>query len=319
MIVLPLLKRNLDMRTWILFDIRRMAKIAATLMLSLSFFSSCKEANKNVSPTPEPGPKDIPAIAPAICDFQLDETGLTSAGWIKTFEDNFDTDLAKWNVWTGGAYNNELQHYQASNIELENGSLLIRAKKQNVTGNTLPNDPAQKNFQFTSGRLECKTNISANSSSPKVRIIARIKLPAGNGLWPAFWTYGDAWPTQGEIDIIEARGQETKKYQTNYFYGSSENNNLVKGGEGFIETSEDLTTCFHVYEMIWEESKLTSLLDGTVVEIKTSGGYIPKLFGTQERITLNVAVGGWFFSNLDPSTIEAGTMQVDWVKVFTSK
>jgi beta-glucanase (GH16 family) len=243
---------------------------------------------------------------------------LTTAGWLKVFEDNFDSDLSKWSIWTGGAFNNELQHYQASNVELDGGILFIRAKKETVTGNTTPFDQTQKTFQFTSGRIESETNVSANSSSPKVRIVARIKLPAGNGLWPAFWTYGDPWPTQGEIDIIEARGQERKKYQTNYFYGTSADNNLVQGAEGFIETNEDLTACFHVYEMIWEQSKLTSILDGTVVEIKTSGGYIPQLFGKQQRITFNLAVGGWFFNNLNPATIETGTMQVDWVKVFTS-
>jgi hypothetical protein len=71
--------------------------------------------------------------------------------------------------------------------------------------------------------------------------------------------------------------------------------------------------------MIWEESKLTSILDGTIVEVKTSGGYIPQMFGKQQRITLNLAVGGLFFSNLDPKKIETGTMQVDWVKVFTTQ
>lgn len=287
-------------------------------MILLSVFINCDKTDKNINSIPTPDPGNIPDIAPVTCDFELNEAMLTSAGWIKVFEDNFDSDLSKWDVWTGGAFNNELQYYQASNIELEGGILSILAKKETVSGNTTPFDQTQKTFQFTSGRIECKTNVSANSSSPKVRILARIKLPAGNGLWPAFWCYGDPWPTQGEIDIIEARGQEPKKYQTNYFYGTSTDKNLVQGAEGFIEASEDLTACFHVYEMIWEQSKLTSILDGTVVEVKTSGGFIPQLFGKQERITINLAVGGWFFNNLDPATIQTGTMQVDWVKVFTS-
>jgi hypothetical protein len=70
--------------------------------------------------------------------------------------------------------------------------------------------------------------------------------------------------------------------------------------------------------MIWEKDKLTSLLDGTIVEIKTTGNYIPQLFGKEQRITLNLAVGGLFFQNLDPATIEPGEFQIDWVKVFTS-
>ncbi len=278
----------------------------------LFVFAGCsKESAKNSDAT-------IPTIAQTICDFEQDEAGMKSAGWVKVFEDNFESDLSQWNVWTGGAYNEELQHYQASNLEVSEGTLLIKAKKETVSGNTTPQEPIQKSFDFTSGRIECKTNISANSNAPRVRIAARIKLPVGKGLWPAFWSYGDPWPTQGEIDFLEARGNEPSKYQTNYFFGTSTNNNLVKGAEHVIETDANLTTCYHVYELIWEESKLTSILDGTIVEVKTSGGYIQQLFGKQQRVTLNVAVGGWFFNNLDPSTIEEGTMMVDWVRVYTS-
>jgi hypothetical protein len=70
--------------------------------------------------------------------------------------------------------------------------------------------------------------------------------------------------------------------------------------------------------MIWEKNTLSSYLDGALLEVK-SGGYIPNLFGKKERITLNLAVGGNFFTNLDPTKIVPGTMYVDYVKVFTSK
>ena len=148
---------------------------------------------------------------------------------------------------------------------------------------------------------------------------ARIQLPAGYGMWPAFWSYGDPWPTQGEIDFLEARGQEPTKYQTNYFYGKTANRNVVRNAVGYITADADLTQCYHVYEMVWAQNQLTSYLDGKVVEVKTTGGYIPDLFGKTERITLNVAVGGNFFTNFDPSQIQTGSMKVDWVKVFTSK
>jgi beta-glucanase (GH16 family) len=203
-------------------------------------------------------------------------------------------------------------------LTITNGVLSITAKKDNITGATNPFDTTPKNFNYTSGRIERKQNVSASSNTPKVRMVARIQLAPGYGMWPAFWSYGDPWPTQGEIDIIEARGQEPNKYQTNYFYGKAANRNIVKNATGYITADSDLTTCFHVYEMIWEQTKLTSLLDGKVVEVKTSGGNIPNLFGKTERITLNLAVGGVFFSNLDPAKIETGTMYVDYVKVFTS-
>jgi beta-glucanase (GH16 family) len=260
----------------------------------------------------------ISGAAPTICDYTLNETALTSTGWTKIFEDDFTTDLSKWNIWTGGAYNDELQHYQASNLQLVNGVLVITAKRETVQGQTTPWDPTIKTYNFTSGRIECKTNVSASTSNPKVRMIARIKLPSGYGMWPAFWSYGDPWPTQGEIDIVEARGNEPTKYQTNYFYGTG-SRNMVRGAEGYITADASLQTCYHVYEMIWEKDKLTSYLDGQVVEVKTSGGYIPSMFGKTERITLNLAVGGLFFGRrIDPNTIQTGTMYVDYVKVFRS-
>lgn len=62
---------------------------------------------------------------------------------------------------------------------------------------------------------------------------------------------------------------------------------------------------------------MTFLSDGQIADTKT-GGYVSNLFGKKEKITLNAAVGGAFFTNLDPSEIQPGTMQVDWVKVFKS-
>jgi beta-glucanase (GH16 family) len=292
------------------------------LFVGIFLFATCTKAREqdvlsNVEETPTME-RNTNAFATASCDYNPDESAILAAGYTKLFEEDFSTDLSRWNVWMGGAFNNELQHYQASNLQLSNGSLLITAKKETVTGKTTPFDANQKTFNYTSGRIECKTNVSASVANPKVRMVARVKLASGNGMWPAFWSYGDPWPTQGEIDIIEARGQEPFKYQTNYFYGRAANRNLVKNQVGFITSNVSLTECYHVYEMIWSQNTLISLLDGNIVETKT-GGYIPNLFGKTERIVLNLAVGGNFFSNLVPAQIVTGTMYVDYVKVFVSK
>jgi len=150
-----------------------------------------------------------------------------------------------------------------------------------------------------------------------VRMIARIKLPTGYGMWPAFWSYGDPWPTQGEIDIMEARGNEPFKYQTAYWYGRRSGINIASGTEGFVTSESSLTDCWHVYEVIWQKNSLTYLLDGQVVVTKT-GGWISDFYRKSERLTLNLAVGGGFFGNPPASSIVTGTMQIDWVKVFTS-
>ncbi|HLO38765.1 MAG TPA: glycoside hydrolase family 16 protein [Lacibacter sp.] len=293
------------------------------LVVILTVFSSCKKqvGKVDVQNATESSSivsaRNVYVNATGICDHPFNEAAVIAAGYTKQFEDNFDTDLSKWNIWTGGAFNNELQYYQAGNMQVQNGNLVITARKEQVTGATNPFDATPKTFNYTSGRIECKANISASTATPKVRIVARVKLASGYGMWPAFWSYGDPWPTQGEIDIIEARGQEPFKYQTNYFYGRAANRNLVKNQVGFITSNVDLTTCYHVYEMIWSQNSLTSLLDGNVIETKT-GGYIPNLFGKTERIVLNLAVGGNFFSNLNPAQITTGSMHVDFVKVFTS-
>ncbi len=267
--------------------------------------------------SPAPGELNVNVNATGICNFTFNEAAVTAAGYTKIFEDDFSTDLSKWNIWTGGAFNNELQFYQAGNMQLVSGNLVITAKKETVTGATTPFDATPKTFSYTSGRVECKTNISASLATPKVRIVARIKLPSGYGMWPAYWSYGDPWPTQGEIDYLEAKGQEPFKYQTNYFYGRAANRNLVKNQVGFITSSVSLTDCYHVYEMIWSQNSLTSIFDGNVIETKT-GSYVPNLYGKTERVVLNLAVGGNFFTNFDPLQIVTGSMYVDYVKVFKS-
>lgn len=292
----------------------------ALLILLTGIVASCKKQVKtsNIAeeietarPTPPPPPVH------GVCDYDINESAITGAGWTKTFEDNFSADLGSWNTWYGGAFNNELQLYQASNLSVTGGNLVITARKETVSGPTNPFDPTPKTFDYTSGRIESTTNFSASASVPQVRMMARIKLPSGYGMWPAFWSYGDPWPTQGEIDILEARGQEDNKYQTNYFYGKVANRNLVRNAVGFVTTDVSLQTCYHVYEMIWSQNELKFYFDGVLVKTN-SGGYVPSLFGKTERITLNLAVGGAFFSNLNPSLIQTGTMYVDWVKVFTT-
>ncbi len=134
-------------------------------------------------------------------------------------------------------------------------------------------------------------------------------------MWPAFWSYGDPWPTQGEIDIVEARGQDPFTYYTAYWYGRKAGVNLVQNSGVTISSAVSLASCWHVYEVIWSKNDLTYYFDGQVVDQK-SGGYIPSMFRKRQRVTLNLAVGGLFFPNLDPTLIQTGTLQADWVKVF---
>ncbi len=251
-------------------------------------------------------------------DYVIDDSVLSKVGWTKTFEENFDTDLSRWDIWTGGGCNNELEFYQANNLKLVNGALEIHAKRETVTGRTLPSNPALTSFDFTSGRIESKAKFSASQETPSVLIIARIKFPSGYGMWPAFWSYGHPWPTQGEIDFLEARGNEPDKYYTNYYFGNTQQL-FREDASATISTGVDLSLAYHVYEIEWTKNAIISYIDGKRVETKTAGTHLQDLFGRSQNLVLNLAVGGDFFPALDKSKIEPGTMYIDWVKVFTAR
>ena len=292
------------------------------LLFTVITVSSCKKKHDDpvaaVIPPTNTAPVDT-------MDYDMDEGAVTKAGWTKVMDEEFSSDLSNWNIWQGGAYNNEYECYTnaSKNISLNSGVLSITAIKETVTGNTTPSDNTQKSFNFTSGRLECKSTISANSGTPKIRYSARIKLPSGYGMWPAFWSYGAAWPTNGEIDVMEAKGNLPLQYGTNYFYGSTAGTSQVPSNSGLnYVTTKDLTAYWHVYEVIWEQNTLTYMLNGQVIRTLSSttppGQYVDDMFGKTQNIVLNLAVGGDYFNDPDPSTIVTGTMYVDWVKVFTN-
>jgi beta-glucanase (GH16 family) len=266
-----------------------------------------------------------PAADTAKKGYDLDESVLVSQGYTKVFEENFSSDLSLWNFWEGGAYNNELQLYQRKNLKIDNGSLVITPVKEQATGKTYPESSDTKSFGYTSGRIESKFTYTPSDKTPKIRISARIQLPLGAGMWPAFWSYGTNWPTEGEIDILEALGDQYN-YTTDYFYGKSAG--IVDSNDELtvksISSSTDLTNVYHVYEMVWTKNSLTFFLDGKVVDEKLStspgGEFIPAFYGKLEHITLNLAVGGDIFGKgFDNSTIKTSPMYVDWVRVYTSK
>ncbi|HVV56616.1 MAG TPA: glycoside hydrolase family 16 protein [Mucilaginibacter sp.] len=265
-------------------------------------------------------PVQNPKIAHIICDYDFSDTTLTNHGWTKTFEDNFDGDLSKWNVWHGGGFQKELQCYEPDNLTIDSGVLKISSKTQTVTGPKSISNDTTATFNYTSGGIQSKEPISANSQTPKVLIVARIKIPHAYGLASEFWSYGNDWPTQGEIDYLEARCDDPTNYFTDFFYGTTLNKNIVPIPQSFVSnrTDGDLSSCYHVYEMEWSQNALTVYLDGQIVETKNSS-YVADLFGKTEYVTLNLAVGGLLYDSITPANIQNSTMYVDYVKVFTSK
>lgn len=250
-----------------------------------------------------------------------EEQPTTADGWSLIFEDEFDGNLGDWNIWEGGAYNEEIQMYQLEQLSLNDGILRIDAKREAVSGPTTNVDATTKNFEYVSGRIESRRTFgpSANTGEREYRFMARVKLPNGHGMWPAFWTYGDPWPTQGEIDIFEARGGEPEKFLSNLFYGENEGQNQNYDTEANHDMGIDLTADFHTYEMIWKADEIDILFDDEHLHTwkSNAGNNINKFFGKKQKVVFNIAVGGWIFTDRFSSNYaDSAFMEVDWVRVY---
>lgn len=242
--------------------------------------------------------------------------------WQLVFEDNFDQDLSQWNVWYGGAYNNEIQLYRAEQLTLDNGILSIQTQRQAIQGPTTNVDSTAKDFEYVSGRIESKTlfGFTEEEGDQQYRFVARLKLPSGQGMWPAYWTYGDPWPTAGEIDILEARGNQPRQFQSNLFYGPNPGINVNVDTEVEHAIKSDLTADFHVYEMIWNKDRIQIFFDGSLLHTYEANkkNNIAQMARKQQKVVFNTAVGGWFIGdNIDSAQFaDSATMEVDWVQVY---
>ncbi len=217
--------------------------------------------------------------------------------------DEFNGSLnSAWQHETGGGGwgNNEKQYYQAANTAIVNGELQITARKQTVGG-----------MPYTSSRLITK----GRKEFTYGRIEARIKLPLGQGLWPAFWMLGGnistvSWPRCGEIDIMEQVNADSRSYGTVHW----DNNGHAEYGRSVANTPN----VYHVYTIEWEPSYIRWFVDGVQFnEINIAGG----AGGTEEFqkpffLLLNLAVAGnWPGQTVDESKLPA-TMAVDYVRVY---
>lgn len=241
-------------------------------------------------------------------------------------EFNSTESLNNWNIETReNMYfvpNNELQCYTQDNIAVEDGCLVITARREDktVTLNEGDNNPGRTSFNFTSGRLNSCKRVEFQYG----RLEARIKFPVlRKGMWPAFWMMGDqniygGWPANGEIDIFEA-GQETGNNSERFFSEA-----LHAPGYDTYHTythSSDFTGEWHVFSIEWSEGNMKFFIDGTKYAEETN---TPATFnGRPYHILFNLAVGGDFPRIYDASGITAlpnagseSKMYVDWVRIY---
>ncbi|MBR4785062.1 MAG: glycoside hydrolase family 16 protein [Fibrobacter sp.] len=231
------------------------------------------------------------------------------------WNDEFDTiDTAKWTfeIGTGasGWGNNEKQYYtgRSENAYVQDGILHIRANKESYEGSgyTSARMITKGKFTFTYGTVE-----------------ARIALPVGKGIWPAFWMLGEnidrvSWPACGEIDIIEAVNSENIVYGTNHWSYNGDHAQYGNNTGDYYGTSKKLDiTEFHTYKFTWDKELITMYVDDFKyheISIKDNAGGTDA-FHKPFFFILNVAVGGnWPKFDIDDSQFP-NEMLVDYIRV----
>lgn len=231
--------------------------------------------------------------------------------------EEFDTDGAPnptvWGYDIGrgpngdGWGNQELQYYtdRSSNVRVENGILRITAQQESFQG-----------AAFTSARLLTKNLFEQQYG----RFEARIQLPSGQGIWPAFWMLGadideNPWPAAGEIDIMEFRGQNpTTLIGSVHGPGYSAGNAISKEYE---LQNDRFDTGFHIFGIEWSPEAVNFYVDDVLYNQITPEDVTGEwVFNKPFFILMNVAVGGSFVGAPNAETNFPQTMLIDYVRVY---
>jgi Glycosyl hydrolases family 16/Calx-beta domain len=236
-------------------------------------------------------------------------------GYATDWRDEFNgtaLDLTSWGFDVGGSGwgNNEQQYYtnnRPENIYLDNGKLVIQAKKESFMGSS-----------YTSSRILTKGKKEFTFG----RIDIRAKLPVAKGLWPALWMLGKKidqtnWPACGEIDIMELVGLDANKvYGTLHWAGTT--GSRVMYGTNYTLPTGNFSQKFHVFSLIWEANSVEILMDDISYYKfdRTRVGSAAYPFNEPFFLIFNVAVGGDWPGSPDATTTFPQQMVVDYVRVF---
>lgn len=251
-------------------------------------------------------------------------TVLPGPHWALVWSDEFEgpngalVDATKWafDLGGGGWGNQELETYtdRPRNASLTGeGTLAIQALRETFTGA----DGITR--EYTSARLKTQGKFEQAYG----RFEARIRVPRGQGLWPAFWMLGAdiaaaGWPRCGEVDVMEAIGREPSTvHGTIHGPGYSGGDGIgaaftLPGGAGFADG-------FHVFAVEWEPAAIRWYVDGVLYQTRTPAG-LPAgrrwVFDHPFFLLLNVAVGGSWPGNPDATTTFPQAMLADYVRVY---
>ena len=228
-------------------------------------------------------------------------------------------DAGKWNHETGGGGfgNSELEYYTNStnNAALDgNGDLVITARKETPSGSSC----WYGTCQYSSARL----NTSGKFTQQYGHIEARIKMPRGQGIWPAFWALGSdigsvGWPNSGEMDIMETIGSTTNVNHGS-LHGPGYSGGSPLTGTYTLPGGQSFADGFHTFAIDWAPNQVSFLVDGVTYETHTSADTNgnPWAFNHPFYLLLNVAVGGTWPGSPNSSTSFPQQMVIDYVHVY---
>lgn len=218
----------------------------------------------------------------------------------------------------GGWGNKEAQWYTEDAVKTNGkGQLEITATKiPPVADDELPYN-CFGDCEYFSGRIKTQGKVKFKYG----RLEARIKLPAGEGVWPAFWLLGSNitaknWPNCGEIDVIELRGREPNNAIASA-HGPGYSGAASKTGVRKLPVS--LADDYHVYAIEWAANKINWYLDGKLYHTLSSKSVKPKSYPFNQDffLILNLAMGGEFDGGRLDNSIESATMAVDYVRYYS--
>ncbi len=241
-------------------------------------------------------------------------------GWGLVWADEFEAgaiDEDSWNfqVLEAGRFNDEWQRYTSSsdNAYVEDDYLVIKAVHESDDHGL---------DQYSSARLN-----TANKRVFKYgKIAARIKLPYGKGIWPAFWMLGanidenggdTPWPQSGEIDILELYGSKNEAViEANIHYADASGSHASMGAIAFELEQGRFADAFHVFELEWDAERIAWSVDQQeFASIPISSDELSE-FHQEFFILLNIAVGGAHAGRPDATTDFPQYMYIDWVRVY---
>jgi len=254
----------------------------------------------------------------AICSLAVMFSVSAEAAYKLVWSDEFNEpqiDTTNWEhqVFPGHASgNNELQYYtdRPENSYIENGCLVIQALKENY-----------KDHKYTSARL----STAGKRDFLYGKMEARIKLPSGKGMWPAFWMmptdseYG-IWAASGEIDIMEALNDHPDEIMGTIHFGGSWPHQKYAGKQYHPAEPTDFSADFHVYALEWQPHEMRWYVDGNLYSVQTEwnseNGPYPAPFDKRFHFIINLAVGGTLPDPPDETTPWPQRMYVDWIRVY---